>query len=47
MRELLEDTSDLVTPSTGKLIEDDLPLPTPRVVKPSADELVASDLNES
>ena len=46
VQELLRDTSELVTPSTGKLIED-VPLPTPRVVKPSADELVASDLNGS
>lgn len=46
VKDLLEDTSELVTPVTGRLIED-VPLPTPRVDRPSADELVASDRRES
>lgn len=40
--ELLKDTSELETPATGKLIED-VPLPSPRPERPSAEELVASD----
>jgi DNA modification methylase len=43
--ELLKDTTDLITPETGQLIVD-LPLPEPRPedARPSAAELVASDV---
>lgn len=42
VKELLVDTSELVTPSTGRLIED-VPLPAPRPERPTAEELVESD----